>query len=129
MLFRSRISDPIELSDQFVVVQLLEKIPEGPRPFEEVRSQVENGVKTEKRRQIVLDRVMQLNSNASDLEALALSDEKTVETAEGIRLGGNTIHGAGREVEVIGREVGMEEGEDSGPIAGRKDQKSTRLNS
>lgn len=114
----NRISDPIELSDQFVVVQLLEKIPEGPRPFEEVRSQVENGVKTEKRRQIVLDRVMQLNSNASDLEALALSDEKTIETAEGIRLGGNTIPGAGREVEVIGRVFGMEEGEVSGPIAG-----------
>lgn len=114
----NRIADPVELSDQFVVVQLLEKIPEGPRPFEEVRSQVENGVKTEKRRQIVLDRVMQLNSNASDLEALALSDEKTVETAEGIRLGGNTIPGAGREVEVIGRVFGMEEGEVSGPIAG-----------
>ncbi len=114
----NRIADPIELSDQFVVVQLLEKIPEGPRPFEEVRSQVENGVKTEKRRQIVLDRVMQLNSNASDLEALALSDEKTIETAEGIRLGGNTIPGAGREVEVIGRVFGMEEGEVSGPIAG-----------
>src|SRR5690625_7392038 len=61
---------------------------------------------------------MQLNSNASDLEALAISDEKTVETAEGIRGGGKTIPGAGREVEVIGRVFCMEEGEVSGPIAG-----------
>lgn len=114
----NRIADPVELSDQFVVVQLLEKIPEGPRPFEEVRTQVENGVRTEKRRQMVLDRVMQLNSNASDLEALALADDKVVETAEGIRLGGNTIPGAGREVEVIGRVFGLEEGDVSGPVAG-----------
>src|SRR5690625_6488628 len=104
----NRIADPVELSDQFVVVQLLEKIPEGPRPFEEVRSQVENGVKTEKRRQIVLDRVMQLNSNASDLEALALSDEKNVETSAGIRIVGITIHGSGREVEVNGRVIDVD---------------------
>src|SRR5690625_6242550 len=70
----NRIADPIELSDQFVVVQLLEKILEGTRPFEEVRREVENVVKTMKRRQLVLDRFMQLNSNASYLVALELFD-------------------------------------------------------
>src|SRR5690625_165470 len=114
----NRIAGPVELSDRFVVVQLLERIPQAPRPLEEVRSSAEKGVKTEKRRQIDLDRGKLLNSKVSNLEALALRDEKTVETAEGIRLGGNTIPGAGREVEVIGRVFGMEGGKVSGPIAG-----------
>lgn len=114
----NRIADPVELTDQFVVVQLLEKIPEGTRPFDEVRTQVENGLRSEKRQQMMLDRVMQLSDGANDLEATALADEKEVQSAEGIRLAGNTIPGAGREVEVIGRVFGMEPGEVSGPIAG-----------
>lgn len=114
----NRIGDPVELNDQFVVVQLQDRIPEGTRPFEEVRTQVENGVRTEKRRQIMLDRVMQQTDGASDLEAVAAAGEKEIQSAEGIRLASNTIAGAGREVEVIGRVFGMEAGEVSGPVAG-----------
>lgn len=112
------ISDAIELSNQFLVVSLTERTPEGVRPFTEVRSQVENSVRNEKRRQIVLDRVMQLTQNGTELEQLAEASEKEVQAAENIRFGGNSIPDAGREVKVIGHIFGMEEGEVSGPVEG-----------
>ncbi len=112
------ISEAIELSDQFLVVQLTETTPEGVRPLTEVRSQVENSVRNEKRREMVLDLVMQLTENGTDLEQLAEASEKEIQMAENIRFGGNSIPGAGREVKVIGYVFGMDEGEVSGPVEG-----------
>jgi peptidyl-prolyl cis-trans isomerase D len=112
------ISEAIELSNQFLVVRLTERTPEGARPFTEVRSQVENSVRNEKRREVVLDQVMQLTQNNSGLEQLSQASEKEVQVAENIRFGGNSISGAGREIKVIGHIFGMEEGEVSGPVEG-----------
>jgi peptidyl-prolyl cis-trans isomerase D len=112
------ISDAIELSDQFLVVRLTERTPEGARPFTEVRTQVENSVRNEKRQEIMLDRVMQYTESSEGLEQIAEISEREVQTAENVRFGGNTIPGAGREVKVIGYAFGMEEGELSGPVEG-----------
>ena len=113
-----QISDPVELDDQFVVVQLLERIPEGTRPFEDVRSQVENAVRTDKRKAMMTGRVSDLLSSNSDLESLATAAERDVQLAEGIRMNGSSIPGAGRELRVIGAIFEMEEGETSGVIEG-----------
>ncbi len=117
-LRRNRISDPVELDDQFVVVQMLERISEGVRPLDEVRSQVENAVRTQKRKEMTYQRVRDLLANNGDLETLAAQSEKEVQLAEAIRMGGTSIPGAGREVGVIGAIFGMETGEQSGPIRG-----------
>jgi len=46
----NNISEPIELNDQFIVAQMMERTPAGTRPFSEVRIQVENALRNEKRR-------------------------------------------------------------------------------
>jgi len=115
---RGDISDAIELSNQFLVIRLIERTPEGVRPFTEVRSQVENSVQNEKRREIMLDRVMQYTNDSTGLEQIADASEREVQVAENVRYGGNTISGAGREVKVIGYLFGMEEGELSVPVEG-----------
>lgn len=112
------ISDAIELSNQFLVVRLIERTPEGARPFAEVRSQVENSVRNEKRQEVMLDRVMQYTDRSEGLEQIAEVSDREIQTAENVRFGGNTIPGAGREVKVIGYVFGMEEGELSGPVEG-----------
>ena len=114
----SSVSNPIELNDQFIVVQLLQRTPEGTRPLNEVRAQVENAVRNQKRGEIMYDRVRELVTGNGDLQNLAERTEKEIQIADGIRLGGNTIPGAGRELEVIGAIFGMENGELSGPIRG-----------
>lgn len=114
----NRISSPIELNDRFIVIQLIQRTPEGTRPLNEVRAQVENAVRNQKRRDIMYDRVRQLIADNGDLQTLADRSGKEIQFADGIRLGGTTIPGAGRELEVIGRIFGMENGELSGPIRG-----------
>lgn len=114
----NRISSPIELNDRFIVIQLIQRTPEGTRPLNEVRAQVENAVRNQKRRDIMYDRVRQLIADNGDLQTLADRSGKEIQFADGIRLGGTTIPGAGRELEVIGRIFGMEKGELSGPIRG-----------
>ncbi|MCC5943219.1 MAG: SurA N-terminal domain-containing protein [Balneolaceae bacterium] len=117
-LRRNRISEPIELNDQFVVIQLLERTEAGTRPLDEVRGQVENFVKTEKRKEIMYDRVRELLASNGNLEALAERAEKEIQSAEGIRMSGSNIPGAGREIKVIGSIFSLETGQQSGPIQG-----------
>ncbi|WP_245212676.1 SurA N-terminal domain-containing protein [Rhodohalobacter sp. SW132] len=112
------ISDPIELDDQFIVIQLQERIPEGTRPFEEVRSQLENIVRNNKRKSAMLERVRDLHGSASELEDLAEAAGKEIQIAEDLRMSANSIPGAGREPGVIGRAFGMEPGQVSAPIEG-----------
>lgn len=117
-LRRNRISDPIELNDRFIVVQLLETIPSGLRPLDEVRQQVENAVRTEKRKEILYDRVRDLRAQNQDIETLAVAAGKDIVTATDVRMASNTLEGAGREIKVIGSIFGMEIGQFTGPIRG-----------
>ena len=117
-LREGRISDPIETSDRFLVVQLIERTPEGVRPFNEVRNQVENSVRNQMRRVIVRERVQELIGSNGDLESLAARAEKEIQTAQDLPMGTNNIPGAGREIGVIGAIFNMEAGERSGAIPG-----------
>ena len=114
----NRISNPIELDDQFIVVQMLERTPAGTRPLEEVRQQVENAVRNEKRKEIMYNRVRELIATATDMESLAEIAERDVVAAEDVRFGSNNLQGAGREISVIGTIFGMESGQMSGPVRG-----------
>lgn len=112
------ISEPIETNTHFVVVQMIQKTPEGARPFPEVRSQVENIVINNKRMDMMLERVQDLYRNNAGLEALATASEKEVQTTEDLRMAATRIPDAGREVGVIGKIFNMEQGDLSEPIQG-----------
>lgn len=117
-LSRNRISDPIELNDRFIIVQLLEKIPSGLRPLDEVRQQVENAVRTEKRKEILYDRVREIRGQNQDIESMAAASGKDIAMAMDVRMASTTLEGAGREIKVIGSVFGLEMGQFSGPIRG-----------
>ena len=117
-LSRNSISDPIELNEQFIVVQLLEKIPSGVRPLNEVRQQVENAVRTEKRKEILYERVRELRAQNQEIETLAAAAGKDVVSVMDVRMASNNLEGAGREIKVIGSIFGMEIDQFSAPIRG-----------
>lgn len=117
-LSRNSISGPVELNDRFIVVQLLERIPSGLRPLNEVRQQVENAVLTEKREEILYDRVQDLRAQYQDIESLAAAAEKNIVVANDVRMASTTLEDAGREIKVIGSIFGMEIGQFSEPIRG-----------
>lgn len=118
-LRRNQISDPIELEGEIIVIQLLNTTPEGTRPFEDVRGQIENIVRNNKRKEIVRDRVQGLFAENQSLEALASATGKEVQVAENVRMGSNNIPGAGREPKVIGSIFGLNAGEIHGPVEGQ----------
>lgn len=115
----NEISEPIELDDQFIVVQLLERIPEGTRPFSEVRNQIESIVKNNKRKAAMLNKVRELYSGISSLEELSENSAKEVQMAENIRMSSNNIPGAGREPGIIGRVFSMEQDQISDALEGQ----------
>lgn len=117
-LGRNDISDPLELDNQFVVLQLLEKTPEGVRPLDEVKAQVENLVKEQKRVEITTQKAREFYDESADLETIAANADKQVQIAQNIRMSGSSIPGAGREPKVIGAVFNLEAGQQSAPVAG-----------
>lgn len=111
-----QISSPLELSNQFVVVQVQEIIPAGPRPFEEVREQIRTAVVNQKRRDMMAERVSGMLGGS--LESLAESAGREIAAAEGLTMNSANIPGAGREPGVVGAAFGLDAGSLSGIIRG-----------
>ncbi len=112
------ISNTIELSSDFVVIQVEEITPEGYRPFDEVKSQVETLVKVERRKELTVERVEGLLAQNQTLSALAESTEKEILNENNLRASATVLPGAGREPRVIGAIFALNEGQTSGVIAG-----------
>ncbi len=115
---RGAISDVIETEEQFIIFHVDEVIPEGTRPLEEVRSQVESLVRDKKRRELLTQRVNEMLGGNVTLDQLAETSGKAVQDAERIRLNAATIPGAGREPKIVGAAFSLPEGQVSPAIAG-----------
>lgn len=123
------LSTPIELDNQFIVINVTDVTPAGVQPFSEVKEQIRTRVTTNKRKAVATERMKKIASSQNSLEAIAEELESTVQQAENVRLSDNTIQGAGREPELIGAIFGMEEGELSSPIQGNSAAFIVRLES
>ncbi len=115
---RGNITDPIELSDMFVVAKLDQVTSAGPRPLNEVRSQIENTLRNQKRAEAAVQRARDTVQGTETLEELAEASGKEIQNANNIRYGGNNISGAGREPGIVGAIFGLDQGERSGVLQG-----------
>ncbi len=112
------ISEVIELDNRFVVAQLKEIIPEGYRPFEEVRNQIEPRVKNQKKAAIQSRRLREALARHS-FESLASVVPGAIElTATDISYQTTTVPGLGREPAFVGAALALDEGEVSDVIEG-----------
>jgi peptidyl-prolyl cis-trans isomerase D len=116
--YDGQVSKPFELSSQFVVAKVEEITPAGTQPFEEVKEQIRTIVTNQKRTQHALDKMKNIASQNSDLEAIAQATGKEVQTVQSLTMGESTIEGAGREPKVVGAVFGLDEGAQSAPIEG-----------
>ncbi len=117
-LSRNQISPVIELDDKFIVLIVDRVTDAGVRPLADVRQQVENAVRTEKRRDIMMQRIREQYGSADSLEEIAEQSQRSVQTASGVRMNSTTISGAGREPGVVGAIFGSELDALAGPIRG-----------
>lgn len=107
---------PFELANAFVVVELVEVMEAGPRPFEDVKSQVERLYISEMKKEQVLNNLNAIAS--SSLEEIATSMDSKVEKAENVRFNASVIPGIGREPLLMGALKKLEINTISEPIAG-----------
>ena len=112
------ISAPIELSNELVVLQLIEVTEEGFRPFEDVRSQLETAVRIEKRKEVLQAQIQEWLTQHNDMNSLSEATGKSIESVVNVSANSTVLKGAGREPEVIGYAFSMDVDERSGPIAG-----------
>lgn len=112
------ISEPLELANQFVVLNITEVAPAGAQPFEEVKEQIRSTVTSNKRKEQAAQQVNDLLAQNSDLSALAEAAGKEVFTATGLAMSASSIPGGGREPSVIGTIFGLDQGGQSGPVQG-----------
>jgi peptidyl-prolyl cis-trans isomerase D len=113
-----RISEPLELPNKLVIVQVDEIIEEGVRAFDEVKAQVERSVKNEKRKKLVADNVASIMASAKTVEEVAAASGKAAQNGNTIRLDAGVIPGAGREPGLIGKVFTLEPGSDTQVFTG-----------
>ncbi len=112
------ISDAVDMDNQFLVMEVTEIIPEGTRPLEDIRPQVETLVRNEKRRKLMLDKVTGLVKGQSSLDAIAGANGKQVQAADAVTLNNTSLPGAGVEPAVVGTIFGLALNTMSKPIEG-----------
>ncbi|HLR25871.1 MAG TPA: SurA N-terminal domain-containing protein [Fodinibius sp.] len=112
------VSEPLELEQQFVIINVEEVTPAGPQPFDQVKDQIRNSVTGQKRKNQVRAKVEDLLAQNEDLSSLAQATGKEVAKIEGLAKGAASIPGAGREPVVVGAIFGLEQGKRSQPIEG-----------
>ncbi len=111
------ISQVIELDDRFIVLQLVEVIPEGYRSFEEVRAEIRPRVLLEKKKEVQVARLRRALQQHG-FEGLAEALGTTVRTVTQLSYNQTLIPGLGREPRFVGTVFGLQEGETSGVVEG-----------
>ena len=118
-LDEGELSDVLELPGQFIVVRLDKAYPAGTRPLNEVRVQIENRLRQEKRSDVAADQLASaLSAAGGDMQAVADQLGTVVGEATNIRMDGSVITGLGREPVLIGAIFELERGTRSDVLSG-----------
>lgn len=120
-LMRSKvgdISESIDMDNQFIVVEVLEIIPAGTRPMDDIRPQIETLVRNEKRKEMMLEQVKSQIAGQTSLDGISNVTNKPIQPAESVRLNALTLPSAGREPEIVGLLFALEPNTLSAPVKG-----------
>jgi peptidylprolyl isomerase/peptidyl-prolyl cis-trans isomerase D len=111
-------SEVIELNQDFIAVQLMERTPEGHAAFEEVQAQIRPLVVTQKKRAIISGRLASAIATG-DFNTLAERVGTIERTAQQIAANTTNVPGVGREPAFVGAALGTAEGAISGVVEGQ----------
>ncbi|MDD4847442.1 MAG: SurA N-terminal domain-containing protein [Bacteroidales bacterium] len=110
------VSEVFETENQFVIATLTDIKPKGFRSLESVKASFETLVIRDKKAEILTQKIV--DANATDLNQLATALNTTVSDSITVNFASFNVSNFGREPEVIGHALGMNEGSLSKPIKG-----------
>ncbi|MES2629719.1 MAG: peptidylprolyl isomerase [Bacteroidota bacterium] len=108
-----QVSEPFEVGNQFVVVNLTLITEEGEPSFESVKDQMEREVIKEKKAATLAAKM-----KGNNLSTIASALGETVQTATDLTFNTAVLPNAGREPKVVGTAVALKKGTVSQPITG-----------
>jgi peptidyl-prolyl cis-trans isomerase D len=114
---RGRTSDVIDTGDQFVYLRATDVRPEGFRPFDEVRAEIEPRVRLEKKRDVQVARLREALAQHG-FNGLPGALNTTLRTATDVQFNNTLIPTLGREPAFVGTALGLRQGQTSGVVAG-----------
>jgi peptidyl-prolyl cis-trans isomerase D len=101
------VSEIFEFNSKFVIALLSKVRKEGMQDLEDVRTELETAVRTEKKGKMLLDQF----SDATDLNQSATEYGVSVKTATGLVFSSNQVTGLGKEPFVVGASFAVDKGE------------------
>lgn len=116
-----------DIEDKYIIAHLTGKKEAGLAELEDVRVQVEQEVKKEKKTAIIAEQVEA--AGATDLNQLASATGKEVNSLPSLSYSSISIQGSGNDAEVVAHIFGMDQGEISPALSGANGAYVVQLNS
>ena len=107
----------IDTGTAFVVVRVTGVQPEGYRPFEEVRAEIEPRVRREKKLAIQVEKLQEALAQGP-FEQLPAAVDAQLRTTQPLTMSQLVVPGLGREPVFVGTLLGLDEGQTSDVVAG-----------
>ncbi len=112
------VSSVFDLGNNYVVATVEKVREEGPAPLADVKADVENRVRQQKKAEQLIAKISEKKAAAKTIEDLGKSLGVQVEPVSGIRFTSNALGTAGIEPNVIAAAMAMQTGTLSAPITG-----------
>jgi peptidyl-prolyl cis-trans isomerase D len=112
------VSDPKRFGDQYVVALLTKDFEEGYVPFEEVKKDVLELAKAEKKKQMLADKLKNARDKSKKLEDIAKTVGSSVNQADNVNFQNSMIPNLTNEPKLVGTIFGLKKNTVSEPIQG-----------
>jgi peptidyl-prolyl cis-trans isomerase D len=112
------ISSVYKFGNEYLVAVLDKVREEGPAPFSDVKADIMNRVRQQKKAEILVQKFNEKKQNAKSLEELASNMGVSVEPVSGLRFTSSTLGNAGIEPKVVAAACALEKNTLSTPIIG-----------
>jgi peptidyl-prolyl cis-trans isomerase D len=111
------VSEVFDLTNEFVVAVVTDKVKKGYKPFEMVRDEIAPIVTNNNRAKIIIDRLSKLEGSLEDI-AKAFGPEATVYTSSDLRMNSPTLPGISFDPTALGTAFRLDDGGRSKPFQG-----------
>lgn len=122
------VSQVVTIDDQFVIAVLKSAKDKGTASLDDVRDEVANKVRMEKKAEIITEKLKGLNGTFEEI-ASKYGSGASAGVAEGVTINSNYVSGLGYDPIVVGRIFGMKPNQKSGPITGQSSVSMIELTS
>ena len=113
------ISDPMRITDRYVVAKMVRLMPEGYAPFDEVKKDLKQAAQLEKKKQMLADKLKAAYDKHKSLDEIAKDVKSSVNNADGIIFDNPNVQNLAAEPALVGAIAGSKANTVSQPVKGQ----------